>query len=277
MSKKRLIKSIIGTVAIYGVLAAFLFILSKTIKPGLGELLIEPVPFVVCSFAAGLLFKGKMNALVWSAATEIFFVVICATSSGDWDFEAFMRALWFVVALLLIPFFIAKSIALSVNEGNERPAELETVNEKETQTGDKDTNKKALLKNIIGTVGIYLVLIASILILRNFLDILVHYIVYCGLLIACSIAAGVLFKGKIYARAWSAASVIFTSIMCEWHLEFIITIGVPFILMPLLIPFLIARAIVLSINEEKEPMQENPPRKAFKTALDDPKEKQNSD
>lgn len=220
-------------------LAAFLFIL-RNLFDVLAVYVILCVVFAACSFTAGLLFKGKMNALVWSAGTEIFFVVICATFSGDWDFGAFMRAVWFVCALLLIPFFIAKSLARSVNEGNERPAELETA------------NKKALLKNIIGTAGIYLVLIASVFILENFFDVLADYIIYCGLLIACSIAAGVLFKGQIYAKVWSAAAIIFMSIMCDWHVGFVITLGVPFILAPLTIPFLIVKSIFISKNEKNE-------------------------
>lgn len=251
MNKKTLLKSIIGTVAIYGVLAAFLFIL-RNLFDVLAVYVILCVVFAACSFTAGLLFKGKMNALVWSAGTEIFFVVICATFSGDWDFGAFMRAVWFVCALLLIPFFIAKSLARSVNEGNERPAEPETANKMETQAAVRDTNKKALLKNIIGTVGIYLVLIASVFILENFFDVLADYIIYCGLLIACSIAAGVLFKGQIYAKVWSAAAIIFMSIMCDWHVGFVITLGVPFILAPLTIPFLIVKSIFISKNEKNE-------------------------
>lgn len=267
MNKKRLLKSIIGTAAIYGVLLAFLFIL-RAFYDVIAVYVIFSVAFAACSFSAGVLFKGQMNALVWSAGTEIFFVVICAISSGDWDLGSFINALWFVIALLIIPFFIAKSLARTINEGNERPAGLETA--------VRDTNKKALVQTIIGTVGIYLVLIASIFILRNFFDVLAHYIVYCGVLIACSIAAGVLFKGKMYVRVWSAASIIFTSIMCDWHLGFTITIGL-YILAPLLIPRLIVKAIIITINEEWEPPQENPPLGAFKTALDDPKEKQNED
>lgn len=113
-------------------------------------------------------------------------------------------------------------------------------------------NKKTLLKSIIGTVGIFLVLIASVFLLRNYFDVLGDYIIYCGVLIACSIAAGLLFKGKLYAWVWLSASIIFTSFICAWDFEAIITLGLPCVLMPLTVPYLIVKSIVLSVNEEKE-------------------------
>lgn len=114
MNKKTFLKSLIGTVAIYGVLLAFLFILSKTIYLGLGELWIFVVSFVVCSIAAGLLFKGQIYAWVWSAATLILFVVICGLPSGG-DFESIIWGVCLFLAPLLIPFLIVKSIFVSIN------------------------------------------------------------------------------------------------------------------------------------------------------------------
>lgn len=109
MNRKRLIKSIIGTVAIYGVLVAFLFLLSKTVNLGLGELWVEPVSCVVCSIVAGLLFKGEIYAAVWSAGAVIF----CAVIPNGWDFSVVIGMLMLFLAPLLIPFFIVKSVFLS--------------------------------------------------------------------------------------------------------------------------------------------------------------------
>lgn len=146
-------------------------------------------------------------------------------------------------------------------------------------------NKKSLLKSIIGTVVIYLFLTAFIVIAPQIVDILSYYGVYLCVFVACSIAAGLLFKGKLYAAVWSAASVIYVSAVCEWDFEFILTLGVLCGLLPLLIPFFITKMIVLSINEDKElsmqtqttEAQGEQPQKAFKTALDDLMEKQSED
>lgn len=112
MNWKRLIKSVIGTGAIYGVLVAFLFLLSKTGNLGLGELWVFPVSCVVCSIVAGLLFKGELYAAVWLAATAVFFAVMWGFPT-DWNFETFGIAFLLLLAPLLFPFFIAKSVFLS--------------------------------------------------------------------------------------------------------------------------------------------------------------------
>lgn len=111
-------------------------------------------------------------------------------------------------------------------------------------------NVKTLLKSIIGTVAIYGVLLAFIFIFRDIVDFLVHFSILVGAFIACSIAAGLLFKGKIYAWVWTVASVLFVSFIWNWNLEFIA--GMWRFLMPLLIPFLLVKAIFISINEKKE-------------------------
>lgn len=112
MNKKRLLKSIIGTVVIYGVLLAFIFIFREIID----FLVYLPVligAFAACSIAAGLLFKGELYAAVWSAGTIIFFVAVFWAPSG-WDLESFLMAALMVLAPLLIPFFIVKSIFVSI-------------------------------------------------------------------------------------------------------------------------------------------------------------------
>lgn len=111
--------------------------------------------------------------------------------------------------------------------------------------------KKTLLKSLIGTVGIYLVLMAFILIFRDKIDFLVYLPVYIGTFAACSIAAGLLFKGQIYAWMWLAATVIFYVAMWGLELEGLFT-GTVLFLYPLLIPFFIVKAIFLSIKEEKK-------------------------
>ena len=135
-------------------------------------------------------------------------------------------------------------------------------------------NKKTLLKSILGTLGIFLVLVAFIFIfiLPDIIDVLGDYPVCCGVMIGCSVAAGLLFKGKIYAWVWSAASVIFLVAIMGGYLPLII-VGVWYVLAPLIIPFLIVKAIFLSFESGEEEQQ----RGAFKTALDDSKEKQNEE
>ncbi|MDE6726967.1 MAG: hypothetical protein K2J80_03385 [Oscillospiraceae bacterium] len=116
-------------------------------------------------------------------------------------------------------------------------------------------NKKLFLKSIIGTVGIYLFLIAFVFILSNFLDALVYLPIYEGVLIACSIAAGLLFKGQIYAWVWTAATVIIFVVICAapsgWDFESIIA-GVGLFLVPLLIPFLIVKSVFVSIKLQEK-------------------------
>ena len=111
-------------------------------------------------------------------------------------------------------------------------------------------NKKTLLKSIIGTVVIYGVLLALIFIFRDIIDFLVNFSILVGAFVVCSIAAGLLFKGKIYAWVWTVVSVLFVSFMWNWDVEFIA--GMLLFLTPLLIPFLIVKAIFLSNKEEKE-------------------------
>ena len=135
-------------------------------------------------------------------------------------------------------------------------------------------DKKRLLKSILATLGIYLFLVAFLFIFSNFLDSLVYYWVYCGVLIACSITAGLLFKGQIYPWVWSAATVIFFAVFLGPAILEGFFIGLIFILLPLLIPFFIARCWIYALSQEREQPREDPPRNAFKTALDDPKEKQ---
>lgn len=130
MNKKRLLKSIIGTVAIYGVLVAFLFILGKTVYLGLGELWVFPVSFVVCSIAAGILFKGQIYAWVWSAAAVIF---VCAVCYGQLEFILTL-GVPFVLMPLTIPFLIVKSIFISINEKKELAAQTGT----EPQTENRE-------------------------------------------------------------------------------------------------------------------------------------------
>lgn len=115
-------------------------------------------------------------------------------------------------------------------------------------------NKKRLLKSIIGTVAIYGVLLAFHFILSKMFNLGLGEWLWISIvsLVACSIAAGMLFKGELYAAVWSVATVIFVCAVCYGQLEFILTLGVPFILIPLLIPFLITKAIFISINEKKE-------------------------
>lgn len=113
MNRKTLLKSIIGTVVIYGVLLAFLFIFRNIID----FLVYLPVligAFVACSIAAGLLFKGKIYAWVWTAASAIFYAVFWLHPAGERKFEFIL--LWSVIVLapLLIPFFIVKSIFISI-------------------------------------------------------------------------------------------------------------------------------------------------------------------
>lgn len=112
MNKKRLLKSIIGTVAIYGVLVALLFIFSNIVDLLVYMWIYEGV-LIACSIAAGLLFKGELYAAVWSAGTIIFFVAVFWAPSG-WDLESFLMAALMVLAPLLIPFFIVKSIFVSI-------------------------------------------------------------------------------------------------------------------------------------------------------------------
>lgn len=112
-------------------------------------------------------------------------------------------------------------------------------------------NKKTLLKSIIGTVGIYLVLIAFIFIFRDIVDFLVHFSILVGAFVACSIAAGLLFKGKIYVWVWTAASIIFMFVFSGGNLEFIL-MGVWYILAPLAVPFLIIKSIFISKIDELE-------------------------
>lgn len=120
MNKERLLKSIIGTVAIYGVLVAFLYLINQIFNLGLGDLWIEPVTCAVCSIAAGLLLKGELYAAVWAAGAVIFCAVITVISSFSqgWDFSSFMLMLVFYSAPLLIPFFIAKAVRWSWNNTN---------------------------------------------------------------------------------------------------------------------------------------------------------------
>lgn len=138
-------------------------------------------------------------------------------------------------------------------------------------------DKKRLLKSILGTLGIYLLLVAFLFIFSNFLDSLVYYWVYCGVLIACSITAGLLFKGQIYPWVWSAATVIFFVVFLGPAILEGFFIGVIFILLPLLIPFFIVKFWVFAWSQEMEQPREDPPRNAFKSALDDSKEKQNEE
>lgn len=104
MNKKRLLKSIIGTVVIYGVLLAFIFIF-RDIIDFLVYLPVLIAAFAACSIAAGLLFKGEIYAAVWSAATAIFYVALW----GFYDFEWFILGLGIILAPLFIPFFIIKA------------------------------------------------------------------------------------------------------------------------------------------------------------------------
>ncbi len=121
MNKKRLLKSIIGTVVIYGVLYAFLYLLGNMTHIGLGALLwINGVSCAVCSIVAGLLFKGEMYAAVWAAGAMIFFTV-----AWSWDFEVFMTGLVLYLLPLLIPFFIVKSIFMDIKEDKKAKAGAE--------------------------------------------------------------------------------------------------------------------------------------------------------
>ncbi|MDE6733066.1 MAG: hypothetical protein K2J77_09355 [Oscillospiraceae bacterium] len=114
MNKKRLLKSMIGTVAIYGVLVAVIFFSGYILQL---DVLVDYYFYlgvlIVCSIVAGLLFKGEMYAAVWSAASVIF----CAVISG-FDLLGIMLVSWYVLAPLLIPFFIAKALSWSWNNTN---------------------------------------------------------------------------------------------------------------------------------------------------------------
>lgn len=135
MNKKRLLKSIIGTVAIYGVLLALLFIFRYIDDLGV-YLYVHFVTLSVCSITAGLLFKGKLYATVWSAATVIFFFAICVVQSG-WDFESFMGAVILFLIPLLIPFLFARFCITVRSWEKERASEGGTI-EKETQIEYKE-------------------------------------------------------------------------------------------------------------------------------------------
>lgn len=114
MNKKTLLKSIIGTVGLYPVLVAFIVIF-RVIVDFLVHFSILVGAFIACSIAAGLLFKGKIYAWVWTVATVIFHVVIIILISGGIDVESIFTYVWFVVAPLLIPFFVVKPIFVSIN------------------------------------------------------------------------------------------------------------------------------------------------------------------
>lgn len=113
-------------------------------------------------------------------------------------------------------------------------------------------NKKTLLKSIIGTVGIYMLLIAFFIIFRNILDVLVYLPIYVAVFAACSIAAGLLFKGQIYVWVWTAVTVILFVVVwwpISWDFIFY-EAGVT--LAPLLIPFLIVKSIFVSIKLQEQ-------------------------
>lgn len=255
MNKKRLLKSIIGTVAIYGVLVAFLFILSKTINLGLGELWIFPVLCAVCSVTAGLLFKGKLYAAVWSAASVIFMSFML-----NWDYSVIGVGIVLFLAPLLFPFLIAKAIALSINEEKELSAQTGAT-ETETQTEDKEQSidvramkSKALLKSIIGTVVLHLVLFVFAFLCGIFTNAFPEFGIYAVVSIACSFTAALLFKRQLNAWVWTVGTAIFFvlayltfSSPSGWDFEFFMLV-VWLTLAPLLIPFFIVKGISRSWN-----------------------------
>lgn len=113
-------------------------------------------------------------------------------------------------------------------------------------------NKKRLIKSIIGTVVIYGVLLAFIFIFRDIIDFLVYLPVFIGALAVDSIAAGLLFKGQIYAWVWTAATVIFyVALWGFYNFEWFI-LGLGIILAPLFIPFFIIKAGFWLFKEEKK-------------------------